>query len=269
MTIHTESMYIPPVESRRVLRVRIVVASRDPSRASPGRFYPKRAFSGPSGDVTRHFSTRAMFAAPPRASTPPRERSRATVSGARRAKTTTRALFGRKEPEAPPPPPPKKSLFSFGGTKTTRETPKKTRDVEYASQETMSDAYARIRKQRAFRKAEFEAKEKGPLASALFSVTRALDFQEDIKEDRGLLRAAGRMQKGDKMSTEQYGALRRKVGGTKSGFFGESVDVEGSYVDSGYVDIDDVDGDVTAKGFLALVVVGVLATTVWVASQVP
>ena len=209
-----------------------------------------------------------MFAAPPRASTPPRERSRATVSGARRATTTTRALFGRKEPEAPPPPP-KKSLFSFGGTNTTRETPKKTRDVEYASQETMSDAYARIRKQRAFRKAEFEAKEKGPLASALFSVTRALDFQEDIKEDRGLLRAAGRMQKGDKMSTEQYGALRRKVGGTKSGFFGESVDVEGSYVDSGYVDIDDVDGDVTAKGFLALVVVGVLATTVWVASQVP
>lgn len=178
-------------------------------------------------------------------------------------------MFGRKEPEAPPPPPPKKSLFSFGGTNTTRETPKKTRDVEYASQETMSDAYARIRKQRAFRKAEFEAKEKGPLASALFSVTRALDFQEDIKEDRGLLRAAGRMQKGDKMSTEQYGALRRKVGGTKSGFFGESVDVEGSYVDSGYVDVDDVDGDVTAKGFLALVVVGVLATTVWVASQVP
>jgi len=178
-------------------------------------------------------------------------------------------LFGRKEPEAPPPPPPKKSLFSFGGTKTTRETPKKTRDVEYASQETMSDAYARIRKQRAFRKAEFEAKEKGPLASALFSVTRALDFQEDIKEDRGLLRAASRMQKGDKMTTEQYGAIRRKVGGTKSGFFGESVDVEGSYVDSGYVDIDDVDGDVTAKGFLALVVVGVLATTVWVASQVP
>ena len=64
MTIHTESTYVPLVESRRALRVRIVIASRDLSRASPGRFYPKRAFSGPRGDVTRHFSTRAMFAAP-------------------------------------------------------------------------------------------------------------------------------------------------------------------------------------------------------------
>lgn len=221
----------------------------------------------------RHLSTRRtsrdMFAAPTLPTTTTRAQTRVAASRARRASTTTRAFFKRKAPEAPPPPPPKKSLFSFGGNKTAGAAPTKTRDVEYVPQETMSDAYARIRKQRALSKAKFEAQEKGVLASAIFSVTRALDFQEDIKADRGLLKAASRMQKGDKMSTEQYGALRRKVGGTKSGFFGESVDVEGTYVDRGYVDVDNVDADVTAKGFLAFVVVAVLATTVWVASQVP
>lgn len=76
--------------------------------------------------------------------------------------------------------------------------------------------------------------------SSIFTrVTGALDFQEDIKEDRGLLRDAGRMKKGDKMSREQYGALRRKVGGTGGGFFGETVEAKGAYVEKGYVPEDE------------------------------
>ena len=104
----------------------------------------------------------------------------------------------------------------------------------------------------------------------IFSVTRALDFQEDISADRGLLARAKSMQKGDKMSTEEYGALRRKVGGTKGGFFGESVDVKGKYVEAGYVDAEsELVGDLAYAPFLGLVVFAVLATTVWVAAQVP
>ena len=37
------------------------------------------------------------------------------------------------------------------------------------------------------------------------------------------------------MSDASAAALRRKVGGTKSGFFGETVDVKGKYVEQGYV----------------------------------
>lgn len=37
------------------------------------------------------------------------------------------------------------------------------------------------------------------------------------------------------MSDASAAALRRKVGGTKSGFFGETVDVKGKYVEQGYI----------------------------------
>jgi hypothetical protein len=189
----------------------------------------------------------------------------------RRVETTTRAIFKKRAPpvvEAPPPA--KKSLFGgFGSRGSAAERQSEVRDFEYNAAETKAEAYARIRKQRAMRKAEFEAKEKGGLSAALWKVTRALDFQEDIESDRGLLSAARSMKKGDKMSTEQYGALRRKVGGTKSGFFGESVDVKGKYTDRGYVDEDEVGTSVLGQGFLGAVVVAVLATTVWVAVQVP
>ena len=63
----------------------------------------------------------------------------------------------------------------------------------------------------------------------------ALDFQEDIKADRNALAAAKRLKSGEKMSDASAAALRRKVGGTKSGFFGETVDVKGKYVEQGYV----------------------------------
>ena len=61
--------------------------------------------------------------------------------------------------------------------------------------------------------------------------------QEDIEADRSLLKQARNMKKGDKMSRDQYNALWRKVGGTKGGFFGESVEVKGKYIERGYVQV--------------------------------
>jgi len=186
--------------------------------------------------------------------------------------------FWKKEAPPPPPPPPakKKGLFGNLGKPSGNVSPAKgktnnVKDVEYAYEETKTEAYARIRKQRALKKAEFEAREKGGISQALFKVTRALDFQEDIAADRGLLSAAKRMRKGESMSTEQYGALRRKVGGTKGGFFGESVDVKGEYTDSGWTkrDEDTTTSDVAYAPLLGLVLAGVVATLVLVVQQVP
>merc|ERR1719478_1493423 len=103
----------------------------------------------------------------------------------------------------------------------------------------MSMAYARIREERK-RQAQREkraerAREATGLGKALSGVIGALDFQEDIEADRGLLAGLRGMKKGEKMSREEYGALRRKVGGTKGGFFGETVEARGKYVESGYV----------------------------------
>ena len=159
--------------------------------------------------------------------------------------------------------------FGFGRKGRSESTAAPVRDVEYVREESKSEAYARIRKARERSRKEFEAKERGGVSYALFSVARALDFQEDIESDRGLLNAARRMRNGDKMSTEQYGALRRKVGGTKGGFFGENVDVVGEYTDKGYVDKDDIGTDIVGAPFLAAVLLGVLGTTIWVAVQVP
>ena len=44
------------------------------------------------------------------------------------------------------------------------------------------------------------------------------------------------MKSGESMSREQYGALKRRVGGTGSGFFGESVALKGRYADRGWVE---------------------------------
>jgi hypothetical protein len=186
--------------------------------------------------------------------------------------------FWKKEAPPPPPPPPakKKGLFGnfqkpSGDVSQAKGKTNTVKDVEYAYEETKTEAYARIRKQRALKKAEFEAREKGGFSQALFKVTRALDFQEDIAADRGLLSAAKRMRKGESMSTEQYGALRRKVGGTKGGFFGESVDVKGEYTDSGWTkrDEDTTTSDVAYAPLLGLVLAGVVATLVLVVQQVP
>ena len=144
----------------------------------------------------------------------PGSKTKATSS---RSGTMRIDAFWKKE--APTTPPSGKESSSSGGLFGKRQRKSSQQpQTPVAYEETKTEAYARIRKQRAMRKAEFEAREKGGLSQALFKVTRALDFQEDIAADRGLLRDAKRMRKGESMSTEQYGALRRKVGGTKGGF---------------------------------------------------
>lgn len=104
---------------------------------------------------------------------------------------------------------------------------------------SMAQGYARAReKMRTFAQRQEEAQRAGPKPkkSVFGQVTGALDFQENIKEDRGLLASASQLRRGEKMSREESGALQRKVGGTKGGFFGEVVEPEGDYVDKGYVD---------------------------------
>ena len=196
--------------------------------------------------------------------------SKASEQSRRRSGTMRIDAFWKKEAPAPPPPSGKESSSSSGGLFGKRRT-SSSQPAPVAYEETKTEAYARIRKQRAMRKAEFEAREKGGLSQALFKVTRALDFQEDIAADRGLLRDAKRMRKGESMSTEQYGALRRKVGGTKGGFFGESVDVTGKYRDSGWTKTneDTTTSDQSFAPLLGVVLVGVIATLVLVAQQVP
>ena len=200
----------------------------------------------------------------------PGSKTKATSS---RSGTMRIDAFWKKEAPTSPPSPQKESssggLFGKRQRKSSQQQQQPQTPVAY--EETKTEAYARIRKQRAMRKAEFEAREKGGLSQALFKVTRALDFQEDIAADRGLLRDAKRMRKGESMSTEQYGALRRKVGGTKGGFFGESVDVTGKYRDSGWTKTneDTTTSDQSFAPLLGVVLVGVIATLVLVAQQVP
>jgi hypothetical protein len=194
------------------------------------------------------------------------------ASGPSTTRSVTTRAFWKKEPPAPPPPPPPepKGLAKlFGKKSAAAPPPANVRDVEYVYQESMSDAYARVKKQREMTKKKFEAKEKGGLSLFMFNALSAVNFEEDIEADRGLLAQAKRMGKGDKMSREQYGALQRKVGGTKGGFFGENVFAKGEYLDKGYVETaEEQPVEVVAKPFLALVLVGVLATTVYVVQQV-
>lgn len=194
------------------------------------------------------------------------------TSSSRRSGTMRIDAFWKKEAPTTPPSGKESSSSSSGGLFGKRQRKSSQQpQTPVAYEETKTEAYARIRKQRAMRKAEFEAREKGGLSQALFKVTRALDFQEDIEADRGLLRDAKRMRKGESMSTEQYGALRRKVGGTKGGFFGESVDVTGKYRDSGWTKTneDTTTSDQSFAPLLGVVLVGVIATLVLVAQQVP
>ena len=73
------------------------------------------------------------------------------------------------------------------------------------------------------------------------------------------------MKKGDKMDRETYGAVRRRIGGTKGGFFGESIEVEGKYTEAGYVVAgEDTDDTKTGLVFAAAVITGLLGATAYV-----
>ncbi|KAJ9160453.1 hypothetical protein P3X46_025853 [Hevea brasiliensis] len=70
------------------------------------------------------------------------------------------------------------------------------------------------------------------------SLTDALDFSQvrSAKDAELLEEARENTRSGGRLTREQYGALRRKIGGTYKDFFKSYIEVDGQYVEDGWVD---------------------------------
>lgn len=173
--------------------------------------------------------------------------------------TTTTAIFKTKakpvvEEEKPAP---KKSLFSFSGNKKAQSS-QTSKSTAKTSSTAKKSSTAKVDK------AALYEKKRG----SLNRIVGSFDFAEvRSKSDAELLYEAkyGKLQ-GGKMSREQYGALRRKIGGTAKDYWKDWVEVKGEYTDKGYV-AKDQSTNVPALGFLVIVVVALLGTTAAVVTQ--
>ena len=182
--------------------------------------------------------------------TPVRKSVKSSVRSRPSQTTTVTAIFKTKTKKVveEPAPAPKKSLFSFGGKKAA----------------TPAASSTKTKKSSKVDKAALYEKKRG----SLNRIVGSFDLAEvRSKSDAALLYDAkyGKLQ-GGKMTREQYGALRRKIGGTAKDYWKDWVEVKGEYTDKGYVAKDE-GTNVPALGFLVIVVVALLGTTAAVVTQ--